>query len=244
MIKRINCAALTLALLPGCSVHPAVLPRDEAASVVEPHAAPETGFQSENTPEAPPQKEEERRALELPRSMTLEEKAGQMFLAHYAGENAAVQQTQFQFGGYILFAGDFNAVPKDVMTQNIKALQDASKIKMLIGVDEEGGSRDDHTGIAYDNRSLENIRKNDLKPFAAGIAAGVDCILVAHNIVSSIDEKNPAFDHHRNHRTKSRSIATLAAFFFLCYNQNLECTALVPVAANHGSVTTRNARML
>lgn len=229
-------------------------------------------------------------------SMTLEEKAGQMFLAHYPGDNAASLQEKNRFGGYILFESNF-MIPKADIIGQLKSVQDSSKIKMLIGVDEEGGginrvssnpayrqtpfksprqlyadggfeavaadtaekadflksiginfnlapvcdvsinpadyihyrtlgkdadltsvyaanvvtvmnqkkiagalkhfpgyggNRDTHTGLAYDSRSLESLEENDLLPFKAGIAAGADCVLVSHNIVAAIDEKNPA----------------------------------------------------
>lgn len=296
MCKRILYAVFAFSLLLGCSARTAESHWTEsAASDGIPSAGPEVEIES--GPAEPFQNEEPCRAQTLLESMTLEEKAGQMFLAHYTGENAAAGQAGYQFGGYILFAGDFNAVPKTDMLKNIKAAQDASKIKMLIGVDEEGGginrvssnpeyraepfksprqlyasggfdavaadvreksallksigvnfnlapvcdvstnpadyiyyrtlgqdasltsiyaagvvtamnsekiagalkhfpgygsNRDTHTGIARDNRSLESIRENDLKPFIAGINAGAGCILVSHNIVSSIDEENPA----------------------------------------------------
>lgn len=55
-----------------------------------------------------------------------------------------------------------------------------------------GNNEDTHTGIAYDNRDYSNFENSDFKPFEEGIKAGADCILVAHNIVSSMDSKYPA----------------------------------------------------
>lgn len=55
-----------------------------------------------------------------------------------------------------------------------------------------GSNVDTHTGIAIDDRSLESFRKCDFLPFEAGIAAGTDAVLVAHNIVNSIDPTQPA----------------------------------------------------
>ena len=55
-----------------------------------------------------------------------------------------------------------------------------------------GENVDTHTGMAIDNKSLDDFRNNDFKPFMSGIEAGAPCILVSHNIVTSMDEENPA----------------------------------------------------
>lgn len=39
---------------------------------------------------------------------------------------------------------------------------------------------------------MEELKDNDLVPFQAGIDAGVDSILVSHNIVNAIDDSVPA----------------------------------------------------
>lgn len=55
-----------------------------------------------------------------------------------------------------------------------------------------GNNTDTHTGIAYDNRSFDTFVDSDFIPFQAGIDAGADMVLVAHNIVNSIDSDRPA----------------------------------------------------
>lgn len=55
-----------------------------------------------------------------------------------------------------------------------------------------GNNADTHSGKAIDNRSYEDILKNDLPPFEAGIDEGAEAVLVSHNIVNSIDSNNPA----------------------------------------------------
>lgn len=55
-----------------------------------------------------------------------------------------------------------------------------------------GSNADTHTGTVTDTRSLDDIRTNDLPPFEAGIEAGVEAVLISHNIVSSIDPDNPS----------------------------------------------------
>ena len=55
-----------------------------------------------------------------------------------------------------------------------------------------GNNADTHTGIAVDQRSLEELEGCDLIPFAAGIEAGCDAILVSHTIVNALDDALPA----------------------------------------------------
>ena len=55
-----------------------------------------------------------------------------------------------------------------------------------------GNNRDSHVEIVTDDRSLEELKTNDFLPFEAGIKAGADSILVSHNIITSIDETQPA----------------------------------------------------
>ena len=55
-----------------------------------------------------------------------------------------------------------------------------------------GNNSDTHTGIAYDDRSYETFVDSDFLPFQAGIDAGADMVLVAHNVVSCMDDQVPA----------------------------------------------------
>ena len=55
-----------------------------------------------------------------------------------------------------------------------------------------GNNPDTHTGIAVDSRSLEELQLGDLIPFAFGIAAGCDAVLVSHTIVEAFDTEFPA----------------------------------------------------
>lgn len=55
-----------------------------------------------------------------------------------------------------------------------------------------GCNVDTHTGIAQDDRPLEQFRSSDFLPFTAGIEAGAQAILVCHNIVSCMDDTLPA----------------------------------------------------
>lgn len=55
-----------------------------------------------------------------------------------------------------------------------------------------GNNADTHTGMAYDNRSLESFRSSDFLPFKAGIEAGASMVLVSHNVVGCMDGNYPA----------------------------------------------------
>lgn len=55
-----------------------------------------------------------------------------------------------------------------------------------------GNNTDTHTGIAVDERTLEELEAADLIPFAAGIEAGCGAILVSHTFVNCLDREYPA----------------------------------------------------
>lgn len=73
-------------------------------------------------------------------SMTLEQKVAQMFFVRCPEENAESIMKEYQFGGYLLFARDFEQETKESITQKITAYQDNATIPAFIGVDEEGGT--------------------------------------------------------------------------------------------------------
>nr|WP_317284393.1 glycoside hydrolase family 3 N-terminal domain-containing protein [uncultured Dysosmobacter sp.] len=57
-----------------------------------------------------------------------------------------------------------------------------------------GSNVDTHTGIAVDQRPLEQFESADFLPFSAGMAAGngTTAVLVSHNIMTAVDESLPA----------------------------------------------------
>ncbi|MFQ8599357.1 MAG: glycoside hydrolase family 3 N-terminal domain-containing protein [Oscillospiraceae bacterium] len=80
------------------------------------------------------------RARELLRTMGLEEKVGQMFFVRCPADNPLPDIAAYHPGGYILFANFFENRTKDEAYHQLKACQDASRIPLLTGVDEEGGT--------------------------------------------------------------------------------------------------------
>lgn len=231
------------------------------------------------------------------KTLSLEEKIGQLLLVRYPETNAKEELKKYKFAGYIFFEKDFKDKTKVEVQNMIKELQDVANIPLLTAVDEEGGrvvrvssnpnlasskfkspqelykdggfdlisrdtieksavlknlglnlnlapvvdvstdpddymydrtlgentkltstyaqtvieaskgtdvsytlkhfpgygnNDDTHTGITTDNRSLEDIKENDLPPFKAGIDKGAESVLVSHNIITNLDDKNPA----------------------------------------------------
>ena len=142
-------AALTVFSTAGCakpdnSTEP-VTPDQQ----VEP--APTVPQEPVLTPEE--QAEQERLAAEQARtqrlqalldSMTLEEKVGQLFFVRCPETNAVEDISTYHLGGYLLFGRDFkdgdNWLTKEQFLEKIQSYQDAAKIPLFIGSDEEGGT--------------------------------------------------------------------------------------------------------
>ena len=55
-----------------------------------------------------------------------------------------------------------------------------------------GNAMDTHYGAAVNDRTMKQIREEDLMPFKAGIKAGAPSVLISHNIVSALDDRMPA----------------------------------------------------
>ncbi len=79
-------------------------------------------------------------AYEKMKSMSLQEKVGQMILARCPDSDASLTAKQYHLGGYILFGRDFEDVSKDKLIANIRSYSGTLDIPMIIAVDEEGGS--------------------------------------------------------------------------------------------------------
>lgn len=82
----------------------------------------------------------EQRAAEILSGMTAAEKAGQVILARYPGENALSEAQKYNLGGYMMFGVDFRGSTPEEITAEIAEIQSASKLRMLFAADEEGGT--------------------------------------------------------------------------------------------------------
>lgn len=122
-----------LLLLWGCAPTPAD-PTQTAA------AAPQTIPVETAPPETAPPETRPDPLASLLDTMTLEQKVGQMFLARCPEEYAPELASQYQLGGYLLFARDFDERSHEQVADTIAGYQSAVTIPMFIAVDEEGGT--------------------------------------------------------------------------------------------------------
>lgn len=73
-------------------------------------------------------------------NMTLEEKVGQMFYVCCVDASVPNWLTNYHIGGLLLFGNDFAEKTADEVRNTISGYQKASKVPLLIGADEEGGT--------------------------------------------------------------------------------------------------------
>lgn len=144
-MKVLIAVILATAILCGCTtvsnisgtVKPAIVAPIESTTQTEPSLSttPTT------MPIAPPvtQPTEPDIIEILLASMTLEERVGQLFLARCPDTNAVEDIKAYHLGGFVLFGRDFQEKTPASVTATIADYQSASKIPMLIAVDEEGG---------------------------------------------------------------------------------------------------------
>ena len=126
-MKKI-CLFLICLLLAGCAAAP-------DGETLPPVTQSPTQAPTEPPTEAPTDPLEE-----LLKTMTTEEKVGQLFLSRYDGVNAQAHVEAYHLGGLILFAGDFQNETPESISQEIAQLQAVSPIPLLMAVDEEGGT--------------------------------------------------------------------------------------------------------
>lgn len=79
------------------------------------------------------------KAEEILKTMSLEEKVGQMFFVCLKKESVLDDIKTFHLGGLILFASDFEMETKSSIQVLLQDYQKTSKLPLFIGVDEEGG---------------------------------------------------------------------------------------------------------
>ena len=77
---------------------------------------------------------------EMISAMSLQERVGQLFLARCDDSVALMDIESYHLGGFILFGRDFDGQTPDSLRDKLYAYQSASKLPLLIAVDEEGGT--------------------------------------------------------------------------------------------------------
>lgn len=73
------------------------------------------------------------------KTMTLEQKAGQLFLVRFPDNRVMDTIHIGQPAGFVLFGDDFEGKTKDEVTRTLAAVQKVSPIPLLLATDEEGG---------------------------------------------------------------------------------------------------------
>lgn len=78
-------------------------------------------------------------ALNKLETLTIEEKLGQLLLCGVPNSGGDAFIDQYQPGGFVLFAKDFENRTADQIRSTLQGYQDKSRIPMVFSVDEEGG---------------------------------------------------------------------------------------------------------
>lgn len=73
------------------------------------------------------------------KTMSLEEKVGQLFLARCPSEGAIEVINDYKIGGFVLFKQDFQDKTFDEVITKLASYQNASEIPLILSTDEEGG---------------------------------------------------------------------------------------------------------
>lgn len=80
----------------------------------------------------------------------------------------------------------------EVISEVIKLYKDENVGAVLKHFPGYGNNKDTHTGIAVDERSLNELILCDLVPFFRGIRLKCDGIMVSHTFINALDETTPA----------------------------------------------------
>lgn len=110
------------------------------------------------------------KASEKLKTLSLDEKIGQLFLVRLPDYNASEILKKYQFGGYLFFQKDFADKTQNEVKSMINDLQQASNIPLLTAVDEEGGKV---TRISSNSNLVNSKFKSSRELYLSG---GLDAI--------------------------------------------------------------------
>lgn len=109
------------------------------------------------------------------KTMSLDEKIGQIFLVRVPEKNKITDLKKYKFGGYLLFKRDFDNKTKNEVIDMIDEFQENANIPLLIATDEEGGKVSRLSGntnlvkeafkspsVLYDEGGMEAIKKDTI----------------------------------------------------------------------------------
>lgn len=87
--------------------------------------------------------------------------------------------------------GEEAEVVSSMVAASVKGLEETGVTACMKHFPGQGNADGDtHDGLAATDRTLEEIRETELKPFAAGMEAGAQMIMIGHIAVPSITEDN------------------------------------------------------
>ena len=133
-MKSVWILALAL-LLAGCGAKAEPVPAAAVPETVETAGAAEPTREPALRAEQPGDP-----ILELLAAMSPEEKVGQMILARCPETGALEDIARYRPGGFVLFGRDFEGQTPDTLREKLRSFQAASRIPLLLAVDEEGGT--------------------------------------------------------------------------------------------------------
>lgn len=97
-------------------------------------------------------------------------------------DNSAIGERSF---------GEDVEVVSSMVASSIKGLEEAGVTACMKHFPGQGNADGDtHEGLASTERTLDEIRETELKPFVAGIEAGAEMIMVGHLAIPAITEDN------------------------------------------------------
>ena len=179
MVKSFLLLVMAAFLLAGCGgevAEPAFAPETPVEATVQNEEKPEDNSDAGVEPEPEPEIDPKQLAVStLLESMTLEEKIGQLFFARCPQSGVEEKIQEFHLGGVLLFTRDFKDFAGEWLDEagfidKIVSYQEASRIPLLVGVDEEGGT------VARASRNPNLFPEKFRSPqqvFAAGDMEGV-----------------------------------------------------------------------
>lgn len=98
-----------------------------------------------------------------------------------------------------------------------------------------GNNGDTHSRIIRDSRSLDTFERRDLRPFAAGIKAGADMIMVSHVKVDAFDSRRPASLSKKVHKYLRNEMG----FEGVIITDGLGMAGVVDFAGDQGSAAVK-----
>lgn len=158
-----------------------------------------------------------KRARQIMDGMSLSEKASQTLFVYVPKKDALRKLKKYQYGGYLLFAYNVDGKSSAKLKKIIKNYQKASKIKMFIGADEEGGdvcrlsssrklrkSRFSSPRALYKSGGFKRIKSDTKKKDAFLLKYGVNTNLAP---VADVAYSKKNFIYSRSFSTKAKPAA-------------------------------------